>query len=334
MKAEYRPPCSKERKPLQDLLPLDTPLTIYIDPSNICNFSCKFCFHGNKDKLEEMPAKKMMRIELFKKIVNDLKEFPSTVKMIHLHGFGEPLLNKNLAEMIKLLKNSNVVERVAITTNASTFTDENMKAIIEAGLDQIHISIYGLSQEQYMEFSHNKCNYLKLIENIKKLYDIKGSCHIHIKITGDYFSDEKKNLFLNTFGDYSDTIFVDNAANIWPGLDITDTLGDGQKLKHQYGQNIVEDKVCPNLFYQLLIHSDGFVSPCCADYRKKIKIGDVNKESLMIIWNNSLLNTMRINHLKRNVKNYAACTDCEYPFVASTVNINPYINSLLEKYEQ
>ncbi len=332
MKAEFRQPYSKNRKPLQELLPLDTPLTMYIDPTNIFNFACKFCFNGDESSLKKM-NKTMMGMELFEKIVNDLKKFPSKVKMLHLHGFGEPLLNKNLPKMIALLKQEDVVERIAITTNGTAFTDENMQAIIAAGLDQIHISIYGLSQEQYVDFTDTKANFSKLLENIKQLYSIKQNCHIHIKIVGDYFSKEEQELFLNIFGDYCDTIFIDNAANIWPDVDISDTVNENVELKHQYSEEVVANKVCPQLFYQMLIHSDGGISPCCADFAQEANIGNVNDAGLKDIWDSEYLNKMRIDHLNGRVQNYEACKKCKYPAVGSSTNINPYIGELLSKYD-
>ena len=332
MKAEFRQPYSKNRKPLQELLPLDTPLTMYIDPTNICNFACKFCFNGDESSLKKM-NKSMMGMELFEKIVNDLKKFPSKVKMLHLHGFGEPLLNKNLPKMIALLKQEDVVERIAITTNGTAFTDENMQAIIEAGLDQIHISIYGLSQEQYVDFTDTKANFSKLLDNIKQLYSIKKNCHIHIKIVGDYFSKEDQEIFLNTFGDYCDTIFIDNAANIWPDVDISDTVNENVELKHQYSEEVVANKVCPQLFYQMLIHSDGGISPCCADFAQEANIGNVNGTSLKDIWDSEYLNKMRLDHLNGKAQNYEACKKCKYPIVGSSTNITPYIGELLSKYD-
>lgn len=331
MKAEYRQPYSKKRKPLQELLPLDTPLTMYIDPTNICNFACKFCFNGDESALKKM-NKSMLEMERFKKIVQDLKEFPSKIKMIHLHGFGEPLLNKNLYKMITLLKQENVVERISITTNGSAFTDENMPRLISSGIDQIHISIYGLSQEQYEEFTDTKVNFPRLLKNIQHLYSIKKNCSIHIKIVGDYFSKEEQGNFFNIFGDYCDTIFIDNAANIWPDVDVSKTVDEHASLKHQYSEEISYNKICPQLFYQMLIHSDGSVSPCCVDYSNEVNIGDINDLSLKDIWNSQYLNQMRIDHLNGDIEKYEGCKNCQYPIVGSSVNITPFKNELLSIY--
>ena len=33
----------QKRARLQDVIPLDTPFVVSLDPSNMCNFTCKFC---------------------------------------------------------------------------------------------------------------------------------------------------------------------------------------------------------------------------------------------------------------------------------------------------
>ena len=231
MKAEFRQPYSKDRKPLIELLPLTQPITMYIDPSSICNFKCEFCFQSNRDALKSMNLSQMS-LETLKIIITQLKEFKNPIKMIHLHGFGEPLLNKYFPQMVSLLKDSNVAQRIATTSNASLLSNNLSNSIIEAGLDQIHFSIYGLEDSAYKTFSHRKISFSKIVENIKYFYQYKTqyadktghNCHIHIKMNKDYFSKDDCQRFLDIFGDYCDSIFLDGVANIWYGIDVSDSL--------------------------------------------------------------------------------------------------------------
>lgn len=291
-KAEFRAPMSKDRKPLAELLPLKSPLSIYIDPSSICNFACKFCFQANKDIKKQMQLTQMT-MDTFEKILDSIKEFDESIKMVHLHGFGEPLLNKNFYKMVQLLKQNNV-DRVATTTNASMLDEQNARNIIESKLDQIHISIYGLSDENYLSFSNKKISFNKILSNIKYFHALNtkyGNCHIHIKINGDYYSNEDKERFLRIFENYCDSIFIDRVANIWPMLDISETLKinlskeqkEDSTLSHQYGCK-KENNLCPSIFYQLMIHSNGDISPCCADYLGKITLGNIKTHNLKSLW--------------------------------------------------
>ncbi|RDU58603.1 radical SAM/SPASM domain-containing protein [Helicobacter sp. MIT 99-5507] len=307
MKAEFRQPYSKDRKPLIELLPLTQPITMYIDPSSICNFKCEFCFQSNRDALKSMNLSQMS-LETLKIIITQLKEFKNPIKMIHLHGFGEPLLNKYFPQMVALLKDSNVAQRIATTSNASLLSNNLSNSIIEAGLDQIHFSIYGLEDSAYKTFSHRKISFSKIVENIKYFYQYKTqyadktghNCHIHIKMNKDYFSKDDCQRFLDIFGDYCDSIFLDGVANIWYGIDVSDSLKinlskekkEKSIITHQYGHKLSSTyNICPNIFYQLLIHSNGDVSPCCADYQGRIKLGNIYTHNLKDIWDDKTSTT-------------------------------------------
>jgi len=334
-KAILRQPFSSKRVPLITLLPLISPLTLYIDPAGKCNFKCRFCFQGDP-ALEKKIITNIMSLELFNKICNDLKAFSSPVKKIHLHGFGEPLLNKNIDKMVKSLKNG-LAEVVAITTNGSALNSETSENLIAAGLDEIYISIYGLSDDDYLNLTQTKTRVEKIIKNIKNLYDISRGTQlkIHCKLIGSYFTDEQQEIFKSVYSNISDTIWVDNATNIWPGLDVAETLPNNTKIMHQYGvkANLAEvGKVCPQPLYQMLIHSNGKVSPCCADFSADVSIGDVCTTSLKEIWEGNIRSEFVKDQVKGDRKKHLSCSKCDYPKNGSTIDLSEVQNRLEEIY--
>lgn len=328
MKSKITQPYSKDRKPLHTLLPLRTPLTLYIDPSTLCNFSCAFCY--NNIEFKNKVDAKIMDYSLFEKIVNDLKEFEDPIKMLHLYGFGEPLMNKNFAKMVKTLKKSGMVEKVGTTTNASLLTKEKIDEIIDTDIDKIEISIYGLNDEAYMNFSHKQISFKELVSNIKYLYENKKNCHLHVKINGNYYTEKEKNDFVKIFENISDTMYIDTATNIWPGIDLSNTI----KIEHIYGQEIQDENICPDVFYKLMIHSNGNVGVCCVDYLQKINLGNVRNKSLKQIWESKALNQMRINHLSHKANCYEVCAVCDCPKYTSTVDLNKHKDELLKCYQK
>jgi len=76
----------RNRTPLQDVIPLDTPFHIFVDPSAACNFSCRFCFNRDKSRTNH----RILKFELFRKIVDDIKQFPRKLKVLRLYKEGEP----------------------------------------------------------------------------------------------------------------------------------------------------------------------------------------------------------------------------------------------------
>lgn len=147
---------------------------MYIDPSSVCNFSCAFCFQANPLFKKETRIGKMS-MDTFENIVDQLGDFEEKIKMVHLHGFGEPLLNKYFIDMVKCIKNANVCDRVATTSNASLLSKTLSEKIVDSKLDQIHFSIYGLNDGNYKTFSNRHVSFQDIVENIKYLHSIKSN---------------------------------------------------------------------------------------------------------------------------------------------------------------
>ena len=138
---------------LKDVLPLSHPLTLMIDPTNKCNFKCVFCATGDNKLLKTAPNRPLqhMSLDLFKKIIDDAAAFlPNKIKRIHLFKDGEPFLNPDIIKMIKYAKNSEAVQEVDVTTNASLIDSNLADQIVLSGLDTIRISFEGsVSNEKY-----------------------------------------------------------------------------------------------------------------------------------------------------------------------------------------
>lgn len=324
MAAEYRPPYELKRKPLQELLPLNKPLALCIDTSDICNFKCEFCFQKYR------PIKgQIMSMELFEKIVEDMKQFDEPFKTVNLYNLGEPLINQSLSLFIRKLKANKLAEVTQITTNASLLTKHKSEELIDAGLDRITFSIYGLDDDSYKKFSSAQVSFHNIITNIEYFYKIREKCKVHIKIAGNYFNEEQKQKFFELFGDMADSIYVDNAVNLWPDLTTVNENVDN----HIYGTlNVENDRICPQPFYQMIIHSNGMVSPCCADYDKRVIVGDIRNESIKEIWDGKNYQNLRRDILQNNLKEGTRCKNCKFPLCGSTVDITPYREDILKKY--
>lgn len=181
--SEIKEPFSKKRRPLQELLPLEQPLRIEIDPSSICNFKCDFCFQSIASDFKGQ----IMSKELFEKILIQLKEFKDPISKIYLYALGEPLLNKNLPYFVKRLKEEGVASNVAITTNGSLLSRNLARQLVMAGLDQISISLNGLCDNDFKRICKANVDFEEMYDAIKYFYENKGTCYVHIKIEGKLY---------------------------------------------------------------------------------------------------------------------------------------------------
>ena len=309
-------PIRTDRKPLQDLLPLSQPLRVLIDPCDICNFRCTYCFQSYDKDFKGS----IMQRETFQLIIEQLKEFEAPINVVHLYGLGEPMLNQDLPDYVNALKVNNVAKEVAITSNGSRLTESYSERLINAGLDRLSISLNGIEDSHFEKNVGRKIKFEEIYKQIQYFYSIRKQCHLHVKINGDCFTESEKERFVLFFKDYCDTLNIDHVVNAWPSINVTEN-----HEQNIYDREIQGEGICPQMFYELLIHTDGNVSPCCADYTyRKENLGNIKTQTLKEIWNGSKLFQIRIQALQREKIDYTVCNGCTYAICAATVNLLPY----------
>jgi len=324
---------TKNRTPLKDVIPLNTPFVIYIDPSSVCNFRCKFCPSGELDVIRNTTRwPGILSMEIFKKAINDLAEFNNPIKALKLFKDGEPLLNKNLHEMVKYAKDSGLVNFIEITTNGSLLTPDRVDQIIEAGINRINISLYGMSAKDFLNFTRTEIDFEKFLDNIRYLYAHRCDCQVFIKTTAGISEENVRDKFFEIFAPICDYINIENISPFWPGYEFQNRYNI--KLNTDvgtFGNTLEEKTVCPYLFYALAINSDGTVDQCSCDWRHDFLIGNVREQSLKQIWDSKKLYDLRMLHLQGKRKEHPLCKSCKEISYESVDNIDNYREEIAEK---
>ena len=288
---------------IKDILPLKVPMLIWIDPTNMCNFKCVFCPTGDDELLKSVSRPKgMMNMKTYNKIIDDLKlmvdKYSQKPLQISLYKDGEPLLNKNLVEMVKILKKAKITDCIEMTTNGSALTEKKSRELIEAGLDRIRFSIEHVNDEGYEKIIQKKMSFNKIVENVKNFWKINqeysNKVHVHTKIVNANLSKDEENKFLNTFENYTTSIKI-NYLHGWSGSEKDFALNTNPN-KSVHGKKLIKKKVCSQPFTRLTILFNGDLTACCVDWAHKLVSGNVNDKSIDEIWNKST-NKLRLDHL-------------------------------------
>jgi len=335
MKAQIKPRINLEnRTKLEEVIPLDTPFVLFIDPASACNFLCPFCPTGHRDMIDATGRfQGVMKYELFTKIIDDLNEFTKPIKVLRMYKDGEPFLNKNLHKMINYAKKNSFIEYIDTTTNASLMTPERLAPVLEAGLDKINISVDGMNNEQYKKFTGFDFNFEEFVSNVKWLDKNKGNCEVVIKIPGDLITDDQKKEFYDTFGDLCDRIFIENFAPCWPEFDVEEHTGI-KITEGIYQQPIIPTDTCPYIFYSMSVNADGLVSSCFLDWGRKLIIGDAKEKSVRDIWHSKEMNSLRNQHLMGLRKNNPVCSQCGQLSHCLPDNIDKFRSEILPIFQE
>lgn len=303
---------------------------VFVDPSDACNFKCSFCPTSDRTLMRDVGRPwTQLSLELFKKIADDMCEFPESVEVLRLYKDGEPLLNRHLPEMISYAKQVGASKRVDTTTNASLLSEKKGRAIVEAGLDRINISIYGVTSDHYKTFSGVQIEFEKVLNNVRSFYEYRGKCEMLVKVSGDSLTLEEQRLFLDYFGDYTDKIFIEHTMSCWPEFQLRGVSANNEF--GIYGQQIREVDTCPYPFYSFSINSDGLVSVCFLDWGRKMVVGDTNQESLVKIWDGNLMRAYRKMFLSGDRKKHSVCGGCGQMTHGNPDDIDAYRADILTR---
>ena len=137
----------------------DLPTQVYIEVTNYCNSLCVSCPLTYNHFLPQEP-KHHLTWDNFRRIVD---QFPRLDRVV-LHGIGEPLLNKELPRFVAHLKERGA--EVLFNTNAILLNQKRGDALVEAGLDELRVSLDAVTPELYAQL-RGVDQLPKVIQNLK-----------------------------------------------------------------------------------------------------------------------------------------------------------------------
>lgn len=182
-----------------------------IDVAGTCNLKCISCPRGN---MKEQPAPGFMSAATYKKVLDKLiKEIP-WLGSVQLYTWGEPMLNKELPEIISITREAKVLSAISSNLNYS----KNMEAVVAAKPDWFKVSCSGWKKDY--EKTHTGGNWNVFLSNLYKLAKLRNKFHPEMQIILNY------HLYKHNIGhDYIqikelckalNLIFIPNHAYLYP----------------------------------------------------------------------------------------------------------------------
>lgn len=153
------------------------PVSCEIDPSNLCNHACHWCYFGDSRKVRKANLDKGV---LFK-LIDELAA--GKTRSITFTGGGEPLLNPATIEAIMRARKKGI--RVGLVTNGGLLDQEKNKIIVSC-CDFVRISLDATDTVSHMRLhrprNRQADNFEKILENLRRLVILRRKFNKDITI--------------------------------------------------------------------------------------------------------------------------------------------------------
>jgi len=275
------------------------PSSIILETSALCNVSCLGCALHGPHGLVKRPFGNMKK-EIWEPVIKEIGSWDKKVS-IAAHGGGEPLLNKDLKEILLYAKSFPNID-IGFLTNGMLLDESWTDFIIDIRLDWVALSIDGVLPETH-DIIRKNSDLLKVEENLDRLLEAKKkkkSIFPHVKLNMVAYDEimDQKDAFVEKWKNKVETIMISKYRNPpqskrWPNI-------PDKREK------------CNLLWSQAVISWDGRLGLCCEDHNFEFSPGSVGREkSLLDLWNGKEFSRVRQIHVNEQYHEHPMCSVCD-----------------------
>jgi len=290
------------------------PTFVSIEPANYCPLHCPECPVGQSG---DNNNRQVLSLALYKQILEQVSPWVHTIQF---YFQGEPLLNPDLPEMIRLAHQQKIY--TIVSTNGQKLSKQLAQKLVEAGLSRIIVSIDGLSEESYSSYRKGG-NLHKALAGLGYLREAKrergGKTKIEIQclclrsnehewemLRRSYKKMGADCLTLKTaqFYDY------ENGNPLMPQNNKYCRYAQGKDGKY-YPKNRMGRTIqrCRRLYMGCVIDVNGNVLPCCFDKQRQYVFGNIQQQPIETCWKGDEAQERR-KKLLHNMPTLSMCQNC------------------------
>ena len=334
------------------------PIVYNIETTNACNMRCKMCPRTTRMNR----SIDFLDLGFYDKILSQLKPHSDELwskwekfcietydikpdddasenhfflyiipNIIQLHGYGDPLLDKNLGNVIKKLSNHGL--HSYFSCNPANIDIERTLEMMGNGLDYLKYSFESTDDKEFKDIRGNAANFTEAYRKTLEVVNLKHKHGFKTKIIITMIDidrenqkeeyDKLRNLFDNA-GRVKDDFYtyLKSEDQQWYRKDESlekylEFRGREIPKKEFHGTKAIHwMETCKHPWMSITIKSDGKVAMCMEDYNNEIVLGNAYKDSLYDIWNGKAYEKFRNDHF--NLTPCIKCTEeCDMPKIGA-----------------
>jgi|SRR5579885_1836942 MoaA/NifB/PqqE/SkfB family radical SAM enzyme len=277
---------------------------IRIENTNRCGYRCFFC-----PRQEQTRAQGIMPLADLALVLDRVGEHEG---LVDLHGFGEPLLDRQLHDKISLVASRwpRAQPRFYSTLGVKV-PPGYFERLIEAGLKHIEVSFYGFDAESYRD-AHGSGSYELARENLMSLAAARrassGAAQVVVRAFPRHDAVKQPGATVERMEQFRRWL---------TSLDIVvlrerDLHNYGLGRRYNTAGRLEPCSVVWGFRRRVLqVTWDLHVIPCCFDFNADIKLGNLRAQSLEEVFAGPAYQGFIQSHIDDQLDDYPVCKACE-----------------------
>ncbi len=138
--------------------------------TNRCNLNCIYCHCEGEERAKEVSTDKIAKKEISAEFIIAIARVASDyfdIRQIKFSG-GEPLMRADLADIVQGMRD--IEDNISVTTNG-VFLGKYARALADAGLDRVNVSLDSINEEKYDFITCSRNNLHSVIDGIHSAID-------------------------------------------------------------------------------------------------------------------------------------------------------------------
>ncbi len=293
------------------------PVIYNIETTNKCNMRCEMCPRTTMmtRPIEDIDKETFIKVvkqirphskELWEKwkkfceIKYNIKEEDSPSenhfflyvisKVIQLHGYGDPLLDKHMDQYIRILADAGFP--TYFSCNPANIDLYKTYKMMDAGLSYIKYSIESVDDEEFKKIRGKAANFSGSYQNILKVLEYKHQHNLDTTIVITMLNLNRRNQkeefdrLMKAFEGTDTYVYLKSEDCQWYRKDYHGT------------ESIHWSEPCKHPWMTMTIKSNGAAAMCMEDFNNDIEFGDVRLQSLKEIWDGKAYRDFRWEHIQ------------------------------------
>ena len=260
---------------------LPYPRHVMIQTTSLCDSGCVMC---PWPRVKSRFPQGHMSDGLYHKIMSELAQHPE-VEQIMPYLMNEPLCDPKIVERIRLAREARPGARIYIVSNGCRLNPKLSEDLIESGLDWIVFSVHAIEPETYRvvtgrgDFARIRDGIVDFAKRAREAGKHPDFVVINITRIRPHVSDEEVERAMRFWRDNG----INRIAYIDGYISRAGTIDVWQHGKPRHRRIAGCKTMWAYIMFHILYNGD--VAPCCMDWERRVKLGNLHNQTIGEVWN-------------------------------------------------